>query len=856
MTPLPTAIDLGGYASAGSKSLGFLIRVLTAAAIVTALAAGILGAGSISTVIAQEDAHCAVTDLGALGTEPGNGLKIEGRWSTQDCDSRFRSESDAHTFRFDVSTNGRIRIDLSSAEGDPYLYLLDTEGNRIADDDEGGAALDARIERDLPPGAYLVEATTAGGRSRGPAEFKLSIAYVSGCEPIDLGVLALGVDLTATGTWTPETCGSRIVVEHPAYTYFFHLAQDGHVSIDLTSVEGDPVASLLRIDGSVIGANDDGGGGRNARIAKFLAAGTYVVEATTYQDRGLQPLASNFELVIHVSDELERQQRANLKVEAIHVPDQVIAGEPFAVNYRVGNLGGGNLADTGGSALIYVSGPGARNWGDSILATESSWRAGDSYHSGVEAASNISTELAKVSPVELTLRRPGSSWVFVAIFTLDPFGRDQGYHGTWRNLTVLSGPTFESTRVQSDATTYQVTATADGDGRVTISVVDIAAPEAAVANPQRTQAIYSAGVRRLMLDGIFERPAIATLQEKTQSLSTATREPTGISNPAATTLRSAFVSDYLDAISRSGLDEGVAAGNMIGATAVENLMLDGATQASARYRSLAAEWQLLQRRSQAGGAITFAEALTVQSQLAYAENVLVPTVSAGLAVRAARASEFGWADPSVQEMVAKIAAGATCLGSGSALNSALATVDESGESISLDGEIRAVLPVFGLAVDSVLCALTDVDVANSRFLRSLTIADHEVTLLPGYKPSETASEPAPYNLRIVARVSAAGQVEHGVQLPNGRRILPTQRFLASDARIGVWYLSSPVEIDAESIGRIRSRRLADDRIEVGFQAEDGSQLLPDIRFLPPGTTVGAWLRSSQISVPPGMPSLT
>ena len=71
----------------------------------------------------------------------------------------------------------------------------------------------------------------------------------------------------------------------------------------------------MRTDGSVIGANDDGGGGRNARIAKFLAAGTYVVEATTYQDRGLQPLASNFQLVIHVLGELERQKRANLKVE-------------------------------------------------------------------------------------------------------------------------------------------------------------------------------------------------------------------------------------------------------------------------------------------------------------------------------------------------------------------------------------------------------------------------------------------------------------------------------------------------------------------------------------------------------------
>ncbi len=143
MTSLPIAIDRDGGASVGSNPLGFSIRVLTAAAVVIALVTGILGAGSISTVIAQEDPHCAVTDLGAPGTEPGNRLDFEGRWSTQDCDSRFRTDSDAHTFRFNVSTGGRIRIDLSSADGDPYLYLLDAEGNRIADDDEGGAGLDA-----------------------------------------------------------------------------------------------------------------------------------------------------------------------------------------------------------------------------------------------------------------------------------------------------------------------------------------------------------------------------------------------------------------------------------------------------------------------------------------------------------------------------------------------------------------------------------------------------------------------------------------------------------------------------------------------------------------------------------------
>ena len=47
----------------------------------------------------------------------------------------------------------------------------------------------------------------------------------------------------------------------------------------------------------------------------------------------------------------------NLKAEAIHLPDQVVAGEPFPVHYRVGNLGGGDLAAVGGSAEVYVVGP-------------------------------------------------------------------------------------------------------------------------------------------------------------------------------------------------------------------------------------------------------------------------------------------------------------------------------------------------------------------------------------------------------------------------------------------------------------------------------------------------------------------
>ena len=136
----------------------------------------------------------------------------------------------------------------------------------------------------------LVEATTVGGRGRGATDFTLSVSRVTGCEPAHLGALEPGVDLTASGTWTLDTCGSRFVVEHPAYSYSFDMPLGGRVLIDLTSIDGDSVLSLVSPTRGVIAANDDGGGQRNSRIERYLTAGVYLAEATTYLERDLQPL--------------------------------------------------------------------------------------------------------------------------------------------------------------------------------------------------------------------------------------------------------------------------------------------------------------------------------------------------------------------------------------------------------------------------------------------------------------------------------------------------------------------------------------------------------------------------------------
>ena len=561
-------------------------RLLAALCAMIALTAVALVLDAPRTALGEDEAACEVNDLGMLDDDMV-GLSAVGAWTTGDCDSRFRIDSDAHTYRFQHAEGDRIRIDLVSADGDPYLYLLAEDGTRITDNDDGGGGLNARIERDMAGGVYLVEATTVGGRGRGPADFTLSITHVTGCDPVHLGTLEPGVDLTASGSWTIDTCGARVVAEHPAYAYSFSLPRDGRVLIDLMSVDGDPVLSLASSDGRFLGANDDGGGIRNSRIEKYLAVGTYLIEATTYLQRDLQPLTADFDLVVHLVDEEAQQRRFQLKIEASHTPDRVIAGEPFDVHYRAGNPGGGDLADAGGSVVLYAVAPRVFERTGSIVATPDRWQAGVSYHSGAQIASATSIATPEVTPFAVTLNEPGPSWVFVAIIAFDEADEEIAFHGLWRNLVVLSGPTFVPVTVEVDGETYVVAPSADEDGIVTYPVIAAGDPVTDIDASVQAKAIYAAGVQALTLDGILKRPAIVALGDEPLAPDAAETAAVSPANPSSSTLLQGFARHYHGALVASGLADSVAAGNVVTPAAVEDLTLaaaDGLLAHTGRWR--------------------------------------------------------------------------------------------------------------------------------------------------------------------------------------------------------------------------------------------------------------------------------
>ena len=105
----------------------------------------------------------------ASGIEPH-----EGTWSST-VSSVNRTGRYAKFYGFSVKERARVRIDLASSV-DTYLFLISGAGKSgavLERDDDGGSGLNSRIERELEPGIYVIEATTYGAASTGT--FTLSV---------------------------------------------------------------------------------------------------------------------------------------------------------------------------------------------------------------------------------------------------------------------------------------------------------------------------------------------------------------------------------------------------------------------------------------------------------------------------------------------------------------------------------------------------------------------------------------------------------------------------------------------------------------------------------------------------------
>lgn len=168
--------------------------------------------------------------------------------------------------------------------------------------------------------------------------------------------------------------------------------------------------------------------------------------------------------------------------------------------------------------------------------------------------------------------------------------------------------------------------------------------------------------------------------------------------------------------------------------------------------------------------------------------------------------------------------------------------DDGGEGTSSRLQLRLPPSRYGLFV-------TTVEGGNEG---TYTLAITGPSLPPGAAPPPPGGEGAMQggdSGRIVARRLSDGRTEFG-WLPEGStaRVLPSQRYFPTNARVDRWLRSSPVAVNGVEVGRINARLRADGRIEFAFTPSGGERILPPSRYFPVDAAIDVWLRSTEIDV--------
>ena len=236
------------------------------------------------------------------GTLPTGNTSVSGSWDGS-CASTSRSGPYGRFYAFTLTQRTRVQIDLTSSV-DTHLYLLsgaDSRGTILYEDDDVSTSNnDSHLDVTLERGTYTIEATTYSPLVTG--NFSLNIyatAATANCFQ-HRGTLTAG-DTRITGEWT-GACASTNEIGSYALFYAFTLNQRTRVRIDLSS-SADTYLYLLRgadSEATALASNDDGGAGTNSRLDLTLDAGTYTIEATTYD----AAVTGSFSLTINLAEEL------------------------------------------------------------------------------------------------------------------------------------------------------------------------------------------------------------------------------------------------------------------------------------------------------------------------------------------------------------------------------------------------------------------------------------------------------------------------------------------------------------------------------------------------------------------------
>lgn len=194
------------------------------------------------------------------------GQTINGALASTDCRFPVGGEHFSDAYTFSGTAGQQISIAMSSSAFDTFLHLVAPNGSVLTTNDDGGGGTNSRIPATsgfltLPStGTYTIQASSFSANTSGSYTLTLTIQTPGGCGssvPIAFGQ-------TINGTLSNGDC---VLEDNSLFdVYTFNGTTGQQISIFMSSATFDTFLFLRRPDGTILTADDDGGGGTNSRI--------------------------------------------------------------------------------------------------------------------------------------------------------------------------------------------------------------------------------------------------------------------------------------------------------------------------------------------------------------------------------------------------------------------------------------------------------------------------------------------------------------------------------------------------------------------------------------------------------------
>ncbi len=188
-------------------------------------------------------------------------------------------------YRVKLTAGKSYVIDLTSPNWDkldPYLYLFNAAGKKMAENDDSGGGRNSQINFDAPfTGEYRLLVSSFGWKGDGPFTLTVRESAPVVPEALEGGRFEAKRQLPLTA---PK---DRLLKSSPHQMYAFNLAAGRKYMIDLKSADFDAFLRLEDRFGKQVAFDDDSGGGSDARIVfEPTESGVYRVYVTSLDKKG------------------------------------------------------------------------------------------------------------------------------------------------------------------------------------------------------------------------------------------------------------------------------------------------------------------------------------------------------------------------------------------------------------------------------------------------------------------------------------------------------------------------------------------------------------------------------------------